>query len=263
METCKKCNKKSDYDKFLLCSNCSGFDLGWKLEDNYKDASGMFPKLLPKIDKIMQYIKKEKIPFDDQRNQTIVALNDLIGWAIYIQISFGRDFAKQSSIGTKWIIAQNKKIQQAQLSEIITNFGIVNRSSVLSNFMFTTEVFLKKVNEALSNKYSANSYKELVKHVIKQLKIKNTKNEKYDILYLPALVRNTLHYNGMHTENNTNGKIDGYLFKFVKNESVAFVSWRHIFFFCDHILDVLDEIMTLKMLKGVYLKPVGKPKRTY
>jgi len=52
------------------------------------------------------------------------------------------------------------------------------------------------------------------------------------------------------TRTETLWKIDGMLFKFKKDEEHHYGSWEHTCFFCDKILDVLNEILQSQIIKN-------------
>jgi len=210
----------------------------------------VFKLLNDKINKLIRFIISEKIPVYDQRNQVVMSLNYMVAW-VMLQLNFYANYArKENDPIPLWIKSTNPNITQEQMEEFLWNFDNMNRRSFLTNFLFQIEVLLESINNVLTNPTVDNGYKLLIKHIIKELKLKNSDNETFRKLYFPAMVRNALHMNGTHTENDDNGKIDGILFKFKKGNIVAYASWRHTYFFCDKILDVVEEILQNNYLKG-------------
>jgi hypothetical protein len=67
-------------------------------------------------------------------------------------------------------------------------------------------------------------------------------------MYFPAIVRNSLHNAGIYDEDNTPGKIRGINFEFIEEKGIQYASWRNLYFFCDNIIDVLEEILKHKSL---------------
>ncbi|GFN40554.1 MAG: hypothetical protein YK1309IOTA_1960003 [Marine Group I thaumarchaeote] len=165
--------------------------------------------------------------------------------------SEGSTTEERKSPGSDYLLSYNK-FSDSQMKHIILHFDMMNRMNFLTALLFQVEVFLKSINYILENNLKTKSYQLLVKHVLKELKITN-REKKYHILYIPMLVRNSLHSGGIHMDDNDNGRINGILFKFKKGEILHYTSWYHEYFFSDKIIDVIEEIMNLPKLKGVNL----------
>jgi len=129
----------------------------------------------------------------------------------------------------------------------VEGFDLLNRRNFLTNFLFQVEVFMKSINTILENTYKKKGYVELVRHVLKELNMLD--ENRLNILKIPALVRNTMHVNGPHTDNDDNGKIDDILFVFKKSETPKYAHWINLYFFADKILDVMNELLLNEFLE--------------
>lgn len=245
---CKDCSHKITRGDFL-CNNCGRLTTSLNAFDTAKEMKSFFVELNNKINSLRGFIRSEKIPADDQRNQVLGSISHMIAWVV-LQLDFFDRFArKESDLIPRWVIRVNPTITKEDMEEFLSNYDNMNRRSFLTNFLFQIEVFLEELNKLLPTPTDDKGYKLLVKYVIKELKLNNPDNETYRILYFPAMVRNAMHMNGLHTENDDNGRIDGILFRFKKNHLVTYGSWIHTYFFCDKILDVMDDILKLDYLK--------------
>lgn len=245
---CKNCSRKI-IRKDSLCNNCGYLTTSMNAFDTAKEMKTFFVELNRKVNSLRGFINSKKIPYDDQRNQILGSLSYMIAWAV-IQLDFFHQFArKESDLIPTWIKQYNPSITKEQIEDFLYNYDNMNRRSFLVNFLFQIEVFLKELNKLLPNPTNDQGYKFLVKYVVKELKLNNPDNETYRILYFPAMVRNAMHMNAIHTKTDDNGKIDGILFRFKKNELIHYSSWYHTYFFCDKIIGIIDEILKLDYLK--------------
>ena len=64
-----------------------------------------------------------------------------------------------------------------------------------------------------------------------------------DILNALALVRNSLHNNGYHTEEDFEMVIRGISYKFEKDKQVKFSGWGNLYIMFDELLDVIEFIL--------------------
>ena len=134
------------------------------------------------------------------------------------------------------------------------NLDQMNRRSFLTAYMFQVEVLLKRINEILPNVYYEQSYKKLVQGILKELKLSTNYTEKFNIMYYPTIVKNSLHMNGMHSGKNFSGKIDGIKFSFKNKERIEYGEWRHVYFFCDKMLEVIGDILQHPFVGNKYIE---------
>lgn len=262
-QPCIACGKKIDPAKDFLCHRCGRSPITIDMFDAMDEMAKLTVKLNDKINLLRQFFETLNLPHDDVRNQFLGSISVISSWLI-IQLIIYRDYARStnSPIGKK-IRESNPNMTLAQLTEIVKNFDLMNRRSYLTSFMFQVEVFLERINGVLPNITSDQGYKKLVKHILKELGMTQVDNEKYRVLYFPALVRNSLHMNGIHMDTDDNGKIQKIQFSFKNKQLVKHAGWRHIYFFCDKILDVIQEILKNKLVGNTYIQSFHPPKKMY
>jgi hypothetical protein len=77
--------------------------------------------------------------------------------------------------------------------------------------------------------------------------------EAYDLLYLPAAIRNSLHSNGIHklpkSWADKRIRLDGVEYKFKLNSPVSCASWAHIAHALEHSITVLSDILDQPVAK--------------
>ena len=213
---CIECRNKINSNS-LICPKCADLP---QILDEWTTIDKTVPYLL----KLAKRILKDFDKYEGDRFSLIEPLYQVILWTALNLKSFKENYQKPISPIAKFI-TENKILDNERMPKLIYNFDMFYRMSCLTLFLFFTENFLKSVNQELEQKYFGKSYSELVKHVLKQLHMNDRNNENYNSLYIPAVVRNTLHHSGVHTDNEYNGKINKILFKFKKNDSPNYASW--------------------------------------
>ncbi len=215
------------------------------------------PKLFHKIDSLLDFYKKQKILTDDDKMQSILSfimLVQSVHTQLGLYIQHGRELEK---------IQSEKPLEEHQ--SVISTFHHMDslaKKNFLIEFLFQTQGFLKSVNKILPKTFDDSKYESLMKNILKELKISEKNEEGYRIMKFPANIRNCLHNKGMFTDDNEGGKIDGINFSFKKGENVEYLSWRHMYFFIDHMLDIIEQISKHDLVKEKYVKS-NLPNRYY
>jgi hypothetical protein len=136
---------------------------------------------------------------EDARTEFFIQNLLLNVWLLIQFDSFPEVFASNS----------NKMSRYAQLTpqdvtQFMSQYDTINKASYCTKAMFDVEHFLNSVAKLLGIK--ARGYRDMTG------KLKNSLNltgYQLDILNVPARVRNSLHNNGYHTENDFQVKIRG------------------------------------------------------
>jgi len=262
-QPCVKCGKKIDPQNDFLCPYCGRLPIDMDMFGAMKEMIDLSGKLNNKINSLRDYFDTLNLSYDDERNQFLGSISQIIGW-LNIQMGLYYEYGRKTTLPIpQKILRENPNISMAHLTEILKNFDHMNRRSFLTNYLFQVEVLLNRINGILPNVTSDLEYKNLTKHVLKELGMAKMDNEDFRILYFPALVRNSLHMNGRHTKNNVNGKICGIQFTFKKNKPVEHAGWRHVYFFCEKIPDVIEKILKHPLVEGKYIPTFDPPKKIY
>ena len=256
---CIKCNGYIDLQNDIICPTCGALSKQIDIFESMKDTANSCAKLNNKINLLKSYLKTLNLPFDDERNQMLYNLSMMMGWLI-IQLDIYQKNAKttKSSICQK-IIQDNPKITMPAINELIQNFDVLHRRSFFTEFMFHVEVFLKSVNRILPKVTQDKGYYNLMTFILKELGIANKNEEKHYIMKFSSFIRNSLHNNGIHTEEDDDGKVSGIHFFYNKGETIETASWYHIVFFCDGILDIFELILKHKLVGKKYMKSMSAP----
>jgi len=241
---CVKCNANVILTDRNLCPKCGEIGVDRMLSESLNQTNHDFAKIIEKLNAIHD----NNLPETDLRWATIVVLRDASLWAAMQVKTYPSLMMKKNSPVPQYLKSL-QPVSDDSIKRLVFNFDLMNRSSYLTMFLFQVEVFFRGVNSILKNKCTNCGYRELTKHVLKELKIPNDNNEKLDILNIPALVRNCLHAHGIHNKNDEHGKIDGILFKFEKGKRPGYIGWEHVCFFCDKLLEVIGEVLKSPLVK--------------
>lgn len=151
----------------------------------------------------------------------------------------GDDFLKL--IGLKDVTPQ----VAADILEKTTRLGFV----VL--FQFQLENLLANIHRQLHSNDPPRGFYMLAQQFARMLP---DSARKLELLNTPALIRNSLHSNGIHHgrgKSSTAVEIEGVEFEFVHGQKVSCAGWGHLALAFGASLDVMEEILTLPAVASV------------
>ncbi|MBS3922356.1 MAG: hypothetical protein KGZ37_04315 [Nitrosarchaeum sp.] len=161
------------------------------------------------------------------------------GLTLYqFQANYGTKSAKLSTL-----VIKRGFTDKNHIFDFGKNQDLMIREASITLFMFQIENFLKQINLILENKFDDKGYSGLLKHVLREVGLNDSELKNYNSLYLPSVVRNSLHYAGIHTDNDTEGKIEDIQFKFKKGKKVIYGSWYHTYFFFENMIVTVEKIL--------------------
>ena len=73
--------------------------------------------------------------------------------------------------------------------------------------------------------------------------------DQFKILNVPADIRNSLHNNGYHVENDFEVTIRGKFYKFEKGKKVMLAGWNNLYIIFDELLNVIEIIIESPQVK--------------
>ncbi len=178
---------------------------------------------------------------DDGRCEFFVQWLLLNQW-LFLQLdSFLEIFGRESDRVSKYF-----QFTEQDMIQFMDQFDTINRSCYCTKAMFNIENFLKSILEALEKKPIGYSTYRCITCMLEN-KLGLTPQQT-DVLNCPALVRNSLHSNGNHTDKDFKMFVGGRCYKFEKGKQVMFAGWDNLYFMFNELLAVIDFI--LKVLKS-------------
>lgn len=245
--SCFMCKKIID-DENILCPKCGQDPINKNILEGIQDMFNLTIKLNKKIQALHQkYVIDPSLSFEDERNQSLGALNNTAFW-LNIQLML-YSLQKRTDPVPQKILLTNPSMNDEELLRALINLDNTNLRAFLTLFLSHIEVLLARIVTILPDPDYGYGYKNLINHILKQLTLTTPENELYWMLNVPAIIRNTLHTNGLYTGTTVSGKISEISFKFEHNKHV-FTCWRQIYFLCDKILDALEIILKHPLIKN-------------
>lgn len=251
---CFACKKESDPEKNIFCPHCSGklkIDKYVSMEQDYNNFSRLGERLDDNKNGKKQNIRLEK--------SVIWASLGSITWWITIQIFLYGNYITTKPGRTSILneIFQSKSNDQSgfqkRMTEIAENFRLIPQNTFYTQFLFQVESFLRSIDEQIPNKKQNRimDFNEMQKRVLKHVDISDYE-KKIDIIKTMSLIRNCLHNDGYYSgKDNEHTKIGKYHFDFIIDERTPYRSWKHLHFFAEKIIDVLEEISVLINTKNI------------
>ena len=245
---CEQCGAKIKA-KALICNKCGDMPENWGEWD-------VIDFTIPYLLKIYKNsFSKYNTMFrpSDNKHFMLTQICNIPLWTALNLMMFKENFHRKNSPLVVFLKDKNIMNDDEVLARFLANQVLYHKSSCLSNFLFYTEVFLQSVNEVLKNPFEDKGYANLAKHVLRELNLHDAKLENYNALYIPAIIRNSMHAEGIYTDNDYNGKISKILFKFKKGHPTEYGSWKHVCFFLENYFEVIDKILSTRRIKNAKL----------
>lgn len=225
----------------FLCPSCGGYEKV-SLFSEVPTYRVFLQNLVNKTGTLINKLDKKGISNTDVRRTKLGAFNIISLATVYDIADYDNDIRYVDSRIPTTIKKSNPNVDDNFIQKIVENIDIRNRQSylVISLFQFEnlfTEL-AKKRGFTGQEKYS-----KVVTHVINNLPLEN-KIEKLDGLLLPSYVRNTLHSQGVYKRRpKKEFTVKNILFKFEEGKSHDYTSWRHLIFYFDNIIDIVEAIL--------------------
>ena len=203
------------------------------LNQTIVDVQRDFKKLLQKIYTLIQKYNNA-YGDEDGRVEFFVQYFLLNLWLLIQFDSFLEVFARRSNR-----VSRHVQLAPQDAIQFMSQYDTINRASYCTKAMFNIEIFLKNLAKGLGKKTDI-SYRTLTRTIKDSLSLTD---DQFDILNVLARVRNSLHNNGYHTEEDFEVVIRGKSYKFEENKQVKFSGWDDLYIMFDELLDVMVVII--------------------
>jgi len=145
--------------------------------------------------------------------------------------------------------------QKNGLGRVLQFYDLCSRTAFITLLMFQVELLLKGITGKLKLKVEKKTYSNIVNVLIRKLSTSDH-DQKIKYLMSTAHLRNALHNNGYHLNNDFKVEVDGKTFDFIKGKEIDFAGWQNIFILINKTIDTLEEILESPSIKNV--KFIGK-----
>lgn len=122
---------------------------------------------------------------------------------------------------------------------------------------FVLEDCVESVLDAIPNEKKRGGFSKSIRRLMQVANLEDP-DTKYEILMVPAWIRNSLHAVGIHNGGRKSVDIDGAQYVFEKGERVACGSWEHILHAYDHGLDIYGEMLCSPTVRAITRIPAKK-----
>jgi hypothetical protein len=137
----------------------------------------------------------------------------------------------------------------------VYKFDYYGRMSTLLMFEFAIDNMMSQLLAGLE-KNIPNNIPDKATTLLKAVGVGDIKS-KVDQLYVPYLIRNSLHNLGVHTKSDRTILVHGYPFKFMKGEQVTQWSWQELLWAFAAQWDILSEVLDSQALSTG--RPIQEP----
>jgi len=141
-------------------------------------------------------------------------------------------------------------ISKEGATTFFNSYGKFTRLSLVTMFQFQIENFLKNVLHEMTGNNPPQGFYNISNSLFNLITISDSQL-KQDILYVPAMMRNTYHSNGIHTQPSKTVVVDNENFEFIRGSSPSCASWRHIYKSFNASIDIIDEIISTPEVSNI------------
>ena len=201
---------------------------------NFGETTERLQRLCDRGDKLRQSLR---LPAEDARHIAVVDCSDIFRCAgISAHIIKSIEYGVLKSEDLERIAG----IMPYQTKDAAARWIKNHRNSLILMYQFAIENMLRNISNAIRIKTGKKGFSEISKELLSKLGL-----SKYLLqISLLALIRNTLHNNGIHRGNHAEIALNGFEFRFRNGEAIKCSGWGHIILAIDGSLDVVEKILT-------------------
>lgn len=242
MENCNTCQFSYDDQIDLLCPKC-----GSVFEKSLWDEIPLYVRFLNKIsnktNELLEKLKSENTSNTDKPMLQLGIINIFTIRIIYTLLDYN-DLIRYPSSKIPKKFLQDKRNNSSYISEVITGIDIFDKSSYLTMVLFRFEDYF--AHEAKELGYTGiQKYWKITEYLVDNSQL-SEKEEKFDMLIFPSVIRNMLHKSGVYHGKSQTFNIKKISFEFQNNTEPELLSWRYIIFSLLNILEIVEELLLIK-----------------
>lgn len=194
-------------------------------------------------------IKNLALPEDDARTEGLVQVRQFCNTlaAVPMKLQQNAEIAKVRPIVMSILGITNANDLKSCLGDLNKNA----KTSFVTMAQFALENMIEQVLSSIPNERGLGRFSRTSKRLMKVTGLSNPE-DKYNLIYVPALIRNSLHAGGIHKKPNWPPVvIDGEQYMFEKNKRVSCASWSHLMHAFYNGLDVYEEMLLSPVVKAI------------
>lgn len=205
--------------------------------------------------KCRDIIEKLHLPGDDIRVLGIKRVGGLCSTLAELPLRLFQE--AESKEGYPRLMKSLRYQSVDEVHTVLSDLTYNARLAFVTITQFVLEDCVERVLEAIPNKKKLGSFSKSVRRLMQLANLEDP-DTKYEILMVPAWIRNSLHAVGIHNGSRKSIDIDGAQYVFERGERVACGSWEHILHAYDHGLDIYEEMLCSPTIKAIIRIPAKK-----
>ena len=131
---------------------------------------------------------------------------------------------------------------QESIQAALDDYSATVKQAFVVNSQFQVENGLKNLLRALEPANTTDSFVRIAREILVVCKVSDL-DLKHRVLYTPALIRNCLHSNGIHTRSSVTNVINGVEYKFEQGQRFTCGHLSQVVHALSASLDVIEEIL--------------------
>jgi hypothetical protein len=205
--------------------------------------------------KCSSILERLQLPRDDARALGIVHVGSLCSTLAELPLRLFHEAESREGAPRLMKVLGYRTVDDMEivLKDLVLNALI----AWVTTTQFALENCVESVLDAIPDEKKRGSFSKSVLRLIQVANLEDP-DTKYEILMVPAWIRNSLHAVGIHNRDSKSVDIDGVQYIFEKGERVACGSWSHIFHAYDHGLDIYEEMLCSPRVKAIIRIPTKK-----
>lgn len=199
-------------------------------------------------DRCNAIINKLALPRDDARTEGLIHVRQFCNTlaAVPMKLLQKAEIAKEQPLVMHILGITNINDLGSCLGDLNKNA----KASFVTMIQFSLENMIEQILSSIHNEKGFGNFSQTSKRLIQVTGLSNPK-DKHDLIYVPALIRNSLHAGGIHKRADLTVVIDGEQYKFEKNKRVSCASWSHLMHVFYNGLDVYQDILLSPVVKSI------------
>lgn len=199
-------------------------------------------------DKCNDLLQKLHLPKDDARTLGIVHVRQFCNTlaAVPIKLSQNAEIRENVPIIMKILGLNNPNDLNTCLGDLNDNA----KASFVTVVQFALENCVKRVLYAIPGEKARGGFSKSCRRLIEVTKLADP-SIKYEILMVPARIRNSLHAGGVPSRGSNPVDIDGERYVFENGKRVACASWSHLIHAFYHGLYIYEEMLCSPKVKMI------------
>jgi len=193
-------------------------------------------------------INKLALPKDDARTEGFIHIRQFCNTlaAVPMKLQQNAEIAKVRPLVMSILGITNSNDLKLCLGDLNKNA----KTSFVTMVQFALENMIEQVLSSIPGEKGFENFSKTSRRLIEVTGISDAK-DKYELIFVPARIRNSLHAGGIHKKSNITFVIDGEQYIFEKNKRVSCASWSHLMHAFYNGLDVYEDMLLSPVVKAI------------